>query len=85
MTLFGLPIDISEAWIVIIFAGGGALLSAFELRKSLTHGRVGFKGRDYRKDDDKLLFKLYQSLWIIVLFCSIAGLFGWFFDLGIKP
>ncbi|WP_199503720.1 hypothetical protein [Qipengyuania sp. YIM B01966] len=85
MSFFGIPINLSEAWLVIVFAGGGALWSAHELRKAVLHKRIGFKGREYHQVDHRIEFNLYRGLWVVILFCSVAALMGWYFELEMKP
>ena len=84
ISLFGWQTRVSEFWLMVVVFGGGAFWSGLQLRKALKFGAVGFKGRDFRRDEDRFSFNLYVGLWSVLLFCSIAGLIGWYFDLGVK-
>ncbi len=85
ISFFGWETSVSEIWLMIVVMGGGALWSGHELRKAVKFGKVGFKGRDYCRDEDRFSFNLYVGLWSVMLFCSLAGLIGWYFDFGMKP
>jgi hypothetical protein len=78
MSFFGWDIQVGEFWLMLTILGGGSLWSAYQLAKAAKLGKVGFKARDYSRAEHPFEFKLYVSLWAVILVCAVLGLVGWY-------
>ena len=85
LSFFGWDIRVSEFWLMVTIFGGASVWAAYQLRKALKHGQIGFKGCDYSLVEHPFEYKLYVTLWIVILICAVAGFTGWYVDYSSSP